>query len=98
MMSSQPLLTNSGLTAILALGELLLPPCGPRPSLGFIQVCLMLHWGGSWLVMAPDNCFSFPPTHLIPLLPETVTQDWKFRCCKCSSTSQWEWPRSTCDH
>jgi hypothetical protein len=26
-------------------GELMLPPCGLRPSLGFIQVCLMLHWG-----------------------------------------------------
>jgi hypothetical protein len=43
--SSQPLLANSGLKVILALGELMLPPCGARPSLEFIQVCLMLRWG-----------------------------------------------------
>jgi hypothetical protein len=45
MVSSQLLLANSGLKAILALGEFILPPCGPRPSPGFIQVCLMLRWG-----------------------------------------------------
>jgi hypothetical protein len=26
--------------------------------------------------MAPDDCFSFPHL-LIPLLPETVTREWK---------------------
>jgi hypothetical protein len=41
----KPLLANSGLKAIPALGELMLPPCGLRPSLGFIQVYLTLHWG-----------------------------------------------------
>jgi hypothetical protein len=41
----KPLLANSGLKAIPALGELMLPPCGLRPSLGFIQVRLMLCWG-----------------------------------------------------
>jgi hypothetical protein len=29
----------------LALGELMLPPCGLRPSPGFLRVCLMLRWG-----------------------------------------------------
>jgi hypothetical protein len=32
----KPLLANSGIQAIPALGELMLPPCGLRPSLGFI--------------------------------------------------------------
>jgi hypothetical protein len=33
-----------------ALGELMLPPCGLRPSLGFIWVHFMLHWGSlDWL-------------------------------------------------
>jgi hypothetical protein len=27
--------------------------------------------------MASDDCFSFPPC-LMPLLPETVTQEWRF--------------------
>jgi hypothetical protein len=29
------------------------------------------------LVMEPEDCFSFPPC-LMPLLPETVTQEWRF--------------------
>jgi hypothetical protein len=29
------------------------------------------------LVVAPDDCLSFPPCQ-IPLLPETVTQEWRF--------------------
>jgi hypothetical protein len=33
----KPLLANSGLKEIPALGELMLPPCGLRPSSGFIQ-------------------------------------------------------------
>jgi hypothetical protein len=33
----KPLLANSGLKIIPALEELMLPPCGLRPSLGFIQ-------------------------------------------------------------
>jgi hypothetical protein len=32
----KPLLANSGLKVIPALGELMFPPCGLRPSLGFI--------------------------------------------------------------
>jgi hypothetical protein len=38
MVSSQLLLVNSGLTVILALRELMLPPRGPRLSLGFIYL------------------------------------------------------------
>jgi hypothetical protein len=45
MVLSQPLLANPGLKATPALGELMLPPCGLRPSLGYIQVHLMLHCG-----------------------------------------------------
>jgi hypothetical protein len=45
MVSSQPFLANSGLKVILALGELMLPSCGPSPSPGFIQVRLMLFGG-----------------------------------------------------
>jgi hypothetical protein len=41
----KPLLANTGLMAIPSLGELMLPPCGLRPSLGFIQVRLILCWG-----------------------------------------------------
>jgi hypothetical protein len=41
----KPLLANSGLKVIPALGELMLPPCGLKPSLGLIQVHLMLCWG-----------------------------------------------------
>jgi hypothetical protein len=45
MVSSQPLLANSGLKAILALGEIMVPHCEPRISLEFIWVCLILRWG-----------------------------------------------------
>jgi hypothetical protein len=41
----KPLLANSGHKMIPALGELMLPPCGLRPSVEFIWVRLMLHWG-----------------------------------------------------
>jgi hypothetical protein len=45
---SKPLLGNSGLKVVPALGELMLPSCGLRPSPRFIQVCLMLHlWSPS---------------------------------------------------
>jgi hypothetical protein len=47
MVLNQPLLANSGLKVIPALGELMLPSCGLRPSPGFIQVCLMLRWGST---------------------------------------------------
>jgi hypothetical protein len=33
--------------------------------------------GESYLIMASDDCFSFPPC-LMPLLPETVTREWRF--------------------
>jgi hypothetical protein len=52
--------------------------------------------GESWLAMAPDDCFSFPLSN--------APSDWdsdlrgKVLCCwKCSSTTQWKWPRSTHD-
>jgi hypothetical protein len=38
---SKPLLANSGLKAIPALGELMLPSCGLRTSPRFNQVCLI---------------------------------------------------------
>jgi hypothetical protein len=31
----------------------------------------------TWLVVAPDDCLSFPPCQ-IPPLPETVTWEWRF--------------------
>jgi hypothetical protein len=34
--------------------------------------------GESCLIMASDNCFSFPRSHLMPLFPETVTEEWRF--------------------
>jgi hypothetical protein len=78
MVSSQLLLANSGLNAIPALGELMLPPCGPRASPGFIRVCLVLYWGTSdWLWHLTTL---FP--HLMPLLPETVTLEWRFHVAK----------------
>jgi hypothetical protein len=53
----------------------MLPCCGLRPSLGFIQVCLMVHYGSPvWL---SNDCFPFPPC-LMSLFPETVTREWRF--------------------
>jgi hypothetical protein len=47
---SKPLLANSGLKVVPALGELMLPSCGLRQSPGFIRVCFMLHlWSPIWL-------------------------------------------------
>jgi hypothetical protein len=44
MVSNQQLLANFGLSAILALEVLPLPPYRPRRSLEFMQVRLMLFW------------------------------------------------------
>jgi hypothetical protein len=73
---SKPLLANSGLKAIPALGELMLPSCGLRPSPGFIQVHLMLRWWSPvWLCHLVT---ASPPPQLMSLFPETATREWRF--------------------
>jgi hypothetical protein len=93
---TKPLLANSGLKENPALGELMLHSCGLRPSPGFIQVCLMLHWQNPvrlWHLMTAS-----------PPLPTNVPFSWDSDqrvevsfCWKCSSTSEWEQPRDAGD-
>jgi hypothetical protein len=55
----------------------MLPLCGLRISLGFIQVHFMLCWGSS------DGLWHLMTASLFPLsnapFPETATREWRFR-------------------
>jgi hypothetical protein len=60
LVSNQQLLANFGFMAIPALEVLLLPPCRPRLSPGFIWVHFMLHW------KRPDWFWYLTIFHLFP--------------------------------
>jgi hypothetical protein len=48
------------------------------------------------IVMAPDDCFFFPPSNA-PSAWDSVLRVEVSCFWKCSSTSQWEWPTGTGD-
>jgi hypothetical protein len=77
---NKPLFANSGLKAIPALGELMLLSYGLRPSPRFSGTTHAT-LADSCLIMASDNCFSFP-SHLMPLFPGTVTGEWRFHAAE----------------
>jgi hypothetical protein len=53
--------------------------------------------GESWLVMASDDCFFFPPLSNAPSAWDSDPRVEVSCCWKCFSTSQWEQPRSIHD-
>jgi hypothetical protein len=54
----------------------MLPPCGLRPSLGFIRVCLMLYWGSpDWVWHLTTASF---PRCLIPFCLRQQPREWSF--------------------
>jgi hypothetical protein len=36
----------------------------------------------SYLIMASNDCFSFPPSSLVSLFPETAIGEWRFHILK----------------
>jgi hypothetical protein len=77
MVSSQPLLANSGLMEIPALGELMLPPCGTKPGVywGYASYYIggvLIGYGTWWLLLFP------PPLPQYPFCLRQWPDEWRF--------------------